>query len=66
MTRHDATHDDVAHAIQWARRDRVLIPELIVAHLESEPAKLGANWDGRKTKPFGPVGSDVVPRGYDE
>ncbi len=50
----DACRTDVQYGLNWDRRDRVLLPELIVAHLESEPARLGANWKGRKTKPFGP------------
>ncbi len=50
----DACRSDVKFGLQWDRRHRVLIPEVLVAHLESEPAKLGANWKGRKTKRFGP------------
>lgn len=50
----DACRTDVQHALQWDRRHRQLVPELLVVHLESEPAKLGANWAGRKTRPFGP------------
>lgn len=59
IARHDASHDDVSHAIQWPRRKRVLLPELIVAHLESEPAKLGANWGGRITRKFEPVSGNT-------
>lgn len=41
-------------ALQWDRRKRALIPELLVAHLESEAAPTGANWEGRTTARFGP------------
>lgn len=47
-------HSDVLHAVQWPRDKRQLIPNLFVYHLESENAPMGANWEGRKTKPFGP------------
>lgn len=52
----NAEHTDVLFAIQWERKDRVLLPEVIVAHLESNtgPIKMGTNWRGRKTPPFGP------------
>ncbi|MBN9523532.1 hypothetical protein J0H58_34305, partial [bacterium] len=49
-----AARTDVQHALQWDRRKRVHIPELVVWHLESEPAPMGANWKGRKTAPFPP------------
>lgn len=47
-----AEHTDVLFAIQWNRENRILLPEFFVYHLESEPTKMGTNWDGRKTKPF--------------
>lgn len=50
----DAARTDVSFALQWDRRQRELLPDVVVAHLESEPAKLGANWNGRTTKLFGP------------
>jgi glycosyltransferase involved in cell wall biosynthesis len=48
----DAARADVQFAIKWDRRHRLLIPEVIVVHLESESCKLGANWQGRTTKRF--------------
>ena len=50
----DACRTDVQHALQWDRRKRELLAEMLVVHLESEPAKLGANWAGRTTRRFGP------------
>jgi hypothetical protein len=49
-----AEHTDVMFAVQWARENRILLPEFFVYHLESEKSKMGINWDGRKTKYFGP------------
>lgn len=49
-----ASHTDVRHSLQWDRRQRQLLPELIAVHLESEAAEIGANWKGRTTRPFGP------------
>lgn len=54
----NAEHTDVLHALQWPRDKRRLLEEVVAVHLESEPSKMGANWAGRKTAPFGPnVGS---------
>jgi len=44
---------DMLHAMQWTRRQRVLIPEIFGIHLESEEAPGGANWRGRQTRRFG-------------
>jgi Glycosyltransferase like family 2 len=50
----DAARSDVQFALCWDRKHRHLLPEVIVLHLESEKAKLGANWKGRTTARFGP------------
>lgn len=50
----DAEHTDVLHAIQWDDSKRHLLPEVIGVHLMSNPAPLGANWQGRTTLRFGP------------
>lgn len=49
-----AEHTDVLFATQWARKNRILLPDLFVYHLESEEVPMGTNWEGRKTKHFGP------------
>lgn len=49
-----AEHADVMFAVQWARENRILLPEFFVYHLESERSSMGINWEGRKSKPFGP------------
>lgn len=50
-----ACRTDVQHALQWDRRNRSLIPEIFAVHLESEIAKMGANWNGRTTVQFGNI-----------
>ena len=50
----DAARTDVQFALQWDRRFRQLLPEIVVLHLESAPSALGANWKGRTTTRFGP------------
>lgn len=52
ITHQDAARGDIQFALQWDTRDRRLLPSVIAAHLESEHAKLGANWKGRATKRF--------------
>jgi hypothetical protein len=54
ITHGSAARSDVKHGLQWDRQLRALIPEIVVAHLESEPCQVGANWKGRTTKRFGP------------
>lgn len=51
----NACRTDVQHALQWDRSKRIIIPEIIAVHLESEAAEKGANWNGRSTKHFGPA-----------
>ena len=58
----DAARTDVQFALQWDRRRRHLIPEVIVLHLESESAALGANWQGRTTRRFGPTPAVAAAR----
>lgn len=50
-----AEHSDVLFAAQWPRHQRVLLPEVLVYHLESNdgPIAMGANWKGRKTPRWG-------------
>jgi hypothetical protein len=47
-----AEHTDVLFALQWPAAKRLLLPGLFVYHLESEPAAIGANWQGRVTRKF--------------
>jgi len=51
----NAARTDVQFALQWDRRFRQLLPEVIVLHLESGPSSQGANWEGRTTAQFGPA-----------
>ncbi len=50
----NAEHTDVLFACQWPRHQRVLLPEVLVYHLESGqgPVPMGANWNGRRTPLF--------------
>ena len=61
-----AARADVKFASQWDRRQRVLIPETFVAHLEHAPQPCGVNWTGRKSPPFRGVMPNLaspLPRG---
>lgn len=63
----NAEHTDVLFAIQWPREHRMLLPEIIVYHLESPngPTPMGVNWEGRKTPIFGKCPTPVkVPKPY--
>lgn len=53
----DASRSDVQFSISFDRKNRRLLPEIVVAHLESEAAPLGANWGGRRTKRFSGPGT---------
>lgn len=59
-----AEHSDVLFSVQWERGNRILLPEFYVYHLESEKSDMGANWGGRKTKPFGPPVEPKIPKDY--
>lgn len=51
-----ADRTDVLHTKKFPRSKRQLIPELLCIHLDSENStaiKMGKNWNGRKTAPFG-------------
>jgi len=54
--KHDtAARTDMQFAKMWSRDKRRFIPDFIGIHLESEvPTKMGVNWNGRTTIPFGP------------
>ena len=50
----NAEHTDVLFAAYWPRENRILLPEVIVCHLEShtDPQPMAANWNGRITPHF--------------
>ncbi len=58
----DAARTDVQFGLLWDLGRRQLVPELVVLHLESEPAAVGANWSGRTTRPFGPASAATPSR----
>lgn len=60
----NAARADVKFALQWDRKNRVLLPEVLVAHLDSGKADVGANWDGRTTPPFGPGAEKLIKRSH--
>jgi len=51
-----AARTDVQFALQWDRRHRLCLPEVVVYHLESARNAKGANRNGRTTIRFGPAG----------
>ena len=56
----DAARTDMQFSLQWDRNRRVLLPEVVLLHLESAAAGLGANWSGRTTPRFGPPAAGPV------
>jgi hypothetical protein len=52
-----AGNTDLLFAAHWPLEQRVLIPELLLCHIESEQIGSGANWHGRKTKRWCESGS---------
>ncbi len=52
-----AAGTDVMFPAQWPRENRILLPEVVCYHLDSEPThQIGTNWKGRKSREFGPRG----------
>jgi hypothetical protein len=49
-----AAREDMQFPLRWPRAKRHFLPDLVVYHLESEKAPMGANWNARTTMPFGP------------
>jgi hypothetical protein len=47
-----AGRGDTLFAEQWPRSKRVMIPEIVGYHLESENSTMAANWNGRTTALF--------------
>lgn len=48
-----AAGTDIGFPAQWPRKNRVLLPDVVVYHLDSEPTHhIGLNWKGRRSKPF--------------
>lgn len=59
----NAEHVDVLHSMKWPRARRVLIPEVIGLHIESEALRGKNNWSGRISKPFGPQAPETPAPG---
>jgi len=63
-THGSADRTDVQFAKKWPRINRVLIPEIIGIHLDSENStieEMGKNWNGRKSTHFG-VGYSTIKK----
>jgi len=57
-----AEHSDVLFATQWSRRNRILLPEFFVYHLESGSGDMGVNWAGRVSPQFGDRSIIIPPK----
>lgn len=47
-----AGREDMLMGMSWPRHRRILLPDSLVYHLESEKSPMGSNWCGRTTAPF--------------
>jgi hypothetical protein len=56
----DAARADVQFGLQWDRRQRQVVPEVVVLHLDSGSSAIGSNWEGRTTPRFGPEPAPAV------
>ncbi len=50
----DVSQSDLIFSSSWHRSWRVLLPEVVVVHLEEGKSATGKNWLGRKSKNFKP------------
>lgn len=57
----DAARTDQQFSLQWDRRFRQVLPEVICIHLETNGSTHGANWAGRTTARFGPAWDAAHP-----
>ncbi len=58
----DASRADVQFGLQWDRRQRELLPELLVWHLGTpiQVNNVGLNWKGRVSGPWGPPSTSKI------
>lgn len=61
-----AARTDVQFGMKWDKHKRAILPELVAIHLESEAVKKGTNWNGRKTKRFGPPNEKPPQYGHNK
>jgi hypothetical protein len=60
-----AARSDMLFSLQWDRRQRQLLPEIVGIHLATDSAgQIGANWNGRTTAGFGPAADASITSGY--
>ena len=58
----DAARTDIAvQPAMGPPHSQILLPEIILLHLESDGGRLGANWKGRTTPRFGPPARPRLP-----